>query len=149
MAPLEAHQAAKSRSPRRRPKRLTVLRISPHLIEAARHFGVPLTRILEERGRVWIAREKRRRESGRPTGPTPVAAHCLRDRGAHGGRSRIASHAAPAGCVGAGREERGDSRRKPPERRWRSYGTDPCPCPLRPVEGASSRPVRRIVLRAS
>ena len=98
---------------------------------------------------MWIAREKRRRGQAARLARHLSPPTAPRDRGAHGGRSRIASHTAPAGCVGAGREEGVTAARKPPERRWRSYGTDPCPRPLRPVEGASSRPVRRIVLRAS
>jgi hypothetical protein len=46
--------------PRGNPKRPTVLRISPHLIDAAREHGVPLTRMLEEGAELWLARERRR-----------------------------------------------------------------------------------------
>jgi hypothetical protein len=46
--------------PRGNPKRPTMLRISPHLIEAAREHGVPLTRMLEEGAELWLARQKRR-----------------------------------------------------------------------------------------
>jgi hypothetical protein len=37
-----------------------VLRISPHLIDAAREHGVPLTRMLEEGAELWLASEQRR-----------------------------------------------------------------------------------------
>ena len=57
--------------PRGNPKRPTVLRISPHLIEAAREHGMPLTRMLEEGAELWIAREKRRKAAK----PDPLAKH--------------------------------------------------------------------------
>jgi hypothetical protein len=46
--------------PRGNPKRPTMLRISPHLIEAARELGVPLTRMLEEGAELWLARARRK-----------------------------------------------------------------------------------------
>jgi hypothetical protein len=58
--------------PRGNPKRPTVLRISPHLFEAAREHGVPLTRMLEEGAELWLARAKRQKAK-----PDPLAKHLV------------------------------------------------------------------------
>jgi hypothetical protein len=62
--------------PRGNPKRPTVLRISPHLIEAAREHGVALTRMLEEGAELWLARARRKPKAAKPEAE-PLARHLV------------------------------------------------------------------------